>query len=79
MWEPPPPGPNATPPWELREAALTVQGKLRNAALDLGAQVQQGQRKFDLSAPGSWPARWARRPTGAARSRGSRSRCRTRR
>ncbi|GAB3764103.1 hypothetical protein GCM10028796_18560 [Ramlibacter monticola] len=52
MWEPPPPGPNATPPWELREAALTVQGKLRNAALDLGAQVQQGQRKFDLSAAG---------------------------
>ncbi|HET8748598.1 MAG TPA: translocation/assembly module TamB domain-containing protein [Ramlibacter sp.] len=51
-WQPPPAGPNATPPWRLREATLGVQGRLRDAAVELAAQAEQGQRKFDLAASG---------------------------
>jgi translocation and assembly module TamB len=51
-WEPPAAGENATPPWVLREAALSVSGRLRNAAVDLRAQAERGQRKLDLAATG---------------------------
>ncbi|MEJ8836702.1 translocation/assembly module TamB domain-containing protein [Ramlibacter sp. AN1133] len=51
-WQPAAGGPNATPPWLLREATLSLQGRLRNAALELRAQAEQGQRKFDLTATG---------------------------
>jgi translocation and assembly module TamB len=51
-WQPPPAGDDATPRWLLREAELGVQGRLRNAALDLRAQAEQGQRKLDVAAAG---------------------------
>lgn len=50
-WQPPA-GPDATPPWLLREATLSVQGRLRDAALALDAQARQGQRSFELAAAG---------------------------
>lgn len=40
------------PPWLLRDAVLQVQGRLRDAALDLRAQAEQGQRKVDVRAAG---------------------------
>ncbi|HEY0824781.1 MAG TPA: translocation/assembly module TamB domain-containing protein, partial [Ramlibacter sp.] len=40
------------PPWTVREAALQVQGRLRDAALDLRGQAEQGQRKLELAAAG---------------------------
>lgn len=39
-------------PWVVRDAALQVNGRLRDAALDLRAQAQQGQRRLDLSGAG---------------------------
>jgi translocation and assembly module TamB len=40
------------PPWTVRDAVLQVQGRLRDAALDLRGQAEQGQRKLDLTASG---------------------------
>jgi len=51
-WEPAAAGPDATPPWTLGEATLSVQGRLRDAAVELRAQAQRGQRKLELAAAG---------------------------
>jgi translocation and assembly module TamB len=40
------------PPWLLRTAQLQLNGRLRDAALQLRAQAQQGQRQVDLAAGG---------------------------
>ena len=50
-WEPPPAA-DAPPAWTVREAALQVQGRLRDAALDLRGQAQQGQRQVTLATQG---------------------------
>ncbi|NNU43875.1 translocation/assembly module TamB domain-containing protein [Ramlibacter montanisoli] len=42
----------AAPPWTVRDASLQVQGRLRDAALDLRAQAEQGQRKVDVVGAG---------------------------
>lgn len=39
-------------PWMLRDVALAVNGRLRDAALDVRAQAEQGQRRVDLEAQG---------------------------
>jgi translocation and assembly module TamB len=39
-------------PWTVREAGLQVNGRLHDAALDLHAQAEQGQRSIDLLAAG---------------------------
>jgi len=52
-WQPVPGTQDANPPpWTLRDAQLQVQGRLRDAALDLRGQAEQGQRKVDLTANG---------------------------
>ena len=50
-WQPATRDPAALP-WVLRDASLQVQGRLRDAALDLHAAAQQGQRKLDLAVNG---------------------------
>ena len=40
------------PPWVLRDAVLQLQGRLRDAALDLRARAEQGQRLVDVNAAG---------------------------
>lgn len=42
----------ALPPWTVRDASLQVDGRLRDAALDLHVQGEQGQRKLDLQTAG---------------------------
>lgn len=39
-------------PWLLRDVALAVDGRLRDAALDVRAQAEQGQRRVALQAQG---------------------------
>lgn len=39
-------------PWMVRDVALAVNGRLRDAALDVRAQAEQGQRRVDLAAQG---------------------------
>jgi translocation and assembly module TamB len=39
-------------PWSVREAQLQVQGRLRDAALEVRGQAGRGQRKFDLTVAG---------------------------
>ncbi|MEJ5990411.1 translocation/assembly module TamB domain-containing protein [Ramlibacter sp. PS3R-8] len=55
-------------PWSVREAQLQLQGRLRDAALELRGQAERGQRKLDLSvagraggtlSPSSWRGRVA--------------------
>jgi translocation and assembly module TamB len=50
-WQPPVKD-DQPPPWAVREALLQVQGRLRDAALDLRGQAEQGQRKLDLTVNG---------------------------
>lgn len=45
-------GADVPPPWSVREGTLQLEGRLRDAALDLRAQAEQGQRKLDLAAAG---------------------------
>lgn len=51
-------------PWVVRDASLQAQGRLRDAALDLSAQAEQGQRRLNVSAAGragavpGTPVRW---------------------
>lgn len=56
------------PPWSVREAQLQVQGRLRDAALELRGQAERGQRKLDVAmagrvggtlAPSAWQGRFA--------------------
>ena len=42
----------APPPWVLRTAELRLDGRLRDAALDLRARAERGQRKVDLDVAG---------------------------
>ena len=42
----------APSPWVVRDAALQVNGRLRDAALDLRAQAEQGQRRVNLDTRG---------------------------
>ena len=42
----------APPPWVLRTADVTVDGRLRDAALDVRAQAERGQRKVDVTTRG---------------------------
>lgn len=51
-WQPASGAADAPPPWVVREANLQVQGRLRDASLDLRGQAQQGQRQVELLAAG---------------------------
>jgi translocation and assembly module TamB len=51
QWVPAGADPKA-PPWQLRTAQLQWNGRLRDAALDLRAQAQRGQRQLELAAAG---------------------------
>lgn len=51
-WQPRPADAAAPGPWVVRDAALQVNGRLRDAALDLRGQAEQGQRKLDLATNG---------------------------
>lgn len=57
-------GGDAPPPWSVREGSLQLEGRLRDASLDLRARAEQGQRKLDLAATGRAgatlgdPVRW---------------------
>jgi translocation and assembly module TamB len=52
-WQPPTAaGAQAMPPWLLRTADLRVDGRLRDAALDVRLQLERGQRKVDLATAG---------------------------
>lgn len=51
-WQPAPAGANATPPWIVREGQVQLQGRLRDAALVLRGQAEQGQRRVDLAVDG---------------------------
>lgn len=51
-WQPVPTAANATPPWTVREAELQLQGRLRDAALALSGQAEQGQRRVALAVDG---------------------------
>ncbi|MDB5897462.1 MAG: hypothetical protein JWP41_1064 [Ramlibacter sp.] len=52
-WQPPVKAESGEPPpWAVREAVLQVQGRLRDAALDLQGQAEQGQRKVGVDVKG---------------------------
>ncbi|MBC5784335.1 translocation/assembly module TamB domain-containing protein [Ramlibacter sp. USB13] len=52
-WQSPPPADSGAPPaWTVRDAVLQVQGRLRDAALDLRGQAEQGQRQVSLATRG---------------------------
>lgn len=46
------PGDPAAAPWVLRDAVARLEGRLRDARVELRAQAQQGQRRFVLAAQG---------------------------
>ncbi|MCC2673437.1 MAG: hypothetical protein K0R58_384, partial [Ramlibacter sp.] len=68
-WQPPVKAEDGRPlPWSVREAQLQVQGRLRDAALELRGQAERGQRKLDLAvagrvggtlSPSAWRGRFA--------------------
>jgi translocation and assembly module TamB len=52
-WQPPAvSAAQATPPWVVRDGDLRVDGRLRDAALDLRLQLERAQRKVQLAAAG---------------------------
>ena len=61
-------GPGAGPPWIVRDAVATVDGRLSDASLQLRGRAELGQRRLglDLSGRGGlrsrtpdvWQARW---------------------
>ena len=52
-WQPAATGADVPPPWVLRDANLQVNGRLREAALQLRAQARQGQRDVELAGSGT--------------------------
>lgn len=52
QWAPPATGAGQPPPWVLRQAQVLLDGRLRDAALDVRAQAERGQRKVNLAAAG---------------------------
>lgn len=52
QWQAPASGTDAPLPWVLREADLRVDGRLRDAALELRALADRGQRKVELALGG---------------------------
>jgi translocation and assembly module TamB len=71
-WQAPAPAQDARAlPWSVREAQLQVQGRLRDAVLELRGQAERGQRKLDLSVAGRVggtlsPSAWRGRFTSLA-------------
>ncbi|HVE53159.1 MAG TPA: DUF490 domain-containing protein, partial [Ramlibacter sp.] len=51
-WQPRRADAAAPGPWVVRDASLQVNGRLRDAALDLRGQAEQGQRKVELAGSG---------------------------
>ncbi len=51
-WQPRSSDEGAPLPWLVRDASVQVNGRLRDAALDVRGLAEQGQRKVDLSASG---------------------------
>lgn len=52
QWQAPASGADAPLPWVLREADLRVDGRLRDAALELRALAERGQRKVEVAVGG---------------------------
>ena len=52
QWTPAATGDNQPPPWVLRQGEVQLAGRLRDAALDVRAQVERGQRKMALAVTG---------------------------
>ncbi|MDB5752729.1 MAG: hypothetical protein JWP65_3150, partial [Ramlibacter sp.] len=52
QWTQPASGAGQPPPWVLRRAEVKLAGRLRDAALDISAQAERGQRKLELAAAG---------------------------
>lgn len=52
QWMAAPTGAGQPPPWVLRQAEVRLAGRLRDAALDVRAAAERGQRKIDLAVAG---------------------------
>ncbi|MGV3572230.1 MAG: translocation/assembly module TamB domain-containing protein [Ramlibacter sp.] len=52
QWTPAATGAGQPPPWVLRRGEVKLAGRLRDAALDVQAEVERGQRRMELAVAG---------------------------